>query len=170
MFKVLTEGCEPIRATKHSAAIDLYASEDVTIPAGKTAMIGLGVCIDLDTPQLAEMKTLGTYNDFLQSHYLALEPRSSLRAKGLVAGTGIIDLDFKDELKLILINPITDVQGVREGTIDVTGSGENCFRYYIKKGDRIAQVMLLEHKSSLFNIGSDVERTGGFGSTNKESK
>jgi len=94
VFKVLTEGCEPIRATKHSAAIDLYASEDVTIPAGKTAMIGLGVCIDLDTPQLAEMKTLGTYNDFLQSHYLALEPRSSLRAKGLVAGTGIIDLDY----------------------------------------------------------------------------
>lgn len=28
MFKVLTEGCEPKRATKYSAAVDLFAAEE----------------------------------------------------------------------------------------------------------------------------------------------
>lgn len=46
MFKVLTEGCEPTRGSKYSAGIDLYTSEDVTIGAGETAIVGLGVCID----------------------------------------------------------------------------------------------------------------------------
>jgi len=35
----------------------------------------------------------------------------------------------------------------------------------IKKGDKIAQITLLEHKSYLFGVESDVERSGGFGST-----
>jgi len=37
--------------------------------------------------------------------------------------------------------------------------------YEIKKGDRIAQITLLEHKSYLFGIDSEVKRDGGFGST-----
>jgi len=35
----------------------------------------------------------------------------------------------------------------------------------IKKGEKIAQITLLEHKSYLFNINTDAERDGGFGST-----
>lgn len=38
----------------------------------------------------------------------------------------------------------------------------------IKKGQRVAQITLLEHKSYLFGIDTEEERTGGFGSTNKE--
>ena len=36
----------------------------------------------------------------------------------------------------------------------------------IKKGDRVAQITLLEQKSYLFGIESEEERNGGFGSTN----
>lgn len=34
-------------------------------------------------------------------------------------------------------------------------------------GDKIGQIILLEHKAYLFGIESDVERNGGFGSTGK---
>ena len=37
--------------------------------------------------------------------------------------------------------------------------------FTINKGQRIAQITLLEHKSELFCINSDVVRDGGFGST-----
>jgi len=37
--------------------------------------------------------------------------------------------------------------------------------YTIKKGDKIGQITLLEHKGYLMGIESDVERDGGFGST-----
>ena len=39
--------------------------------------------------------------------------------------------------------------------------------FKIKKGDKIAQITLLEHKSHLFGIDTDEERKGGFGSTGK---
>lgn len=48
MFKVLDEVCEPKRATKYSACIDLFAREDVIIGAGESARIPLGVKIDTD--------------------------------------------------------------------------------------------------------------------------
>ena len=39
--------------------------------------------------------------------------------------------------------------------------------FKIKKGDKIAQILLKEHKTYLFGIESDKERLGGFGSTDK---
>jgi len=45
--------------------------------------------------------------NFKLSHYLELHPRSSLRAKKLIAGVGVIDLDYKDEIKIIIHNPVT---------------------------------------------------------------
>jgi len=48
MFNVLTEGCEATRGSKHSACVDLYASEDVTIGVGETKLVGLGICIDIE--------------------------------------------------------------------------------------------------------------------------
>ena len=35
----------------------------------------------------------------------------------------------------------------------------------IRKGDKIAQITLLEHKGYLFGIGTDKERDGGLGGT-----
>lgn len=174
MFKVLTDGCEPKRATKYSAAVDLFAAEDVVIKAGETAKVRLGVCIDIGRDFLeiyAVMKNIkddgmdfGEYYDdlktsLLTSHYLQLEPRSSLRAKGLIAGTGIIDLDYKDEIMIILHNPM-GVGQVRDCIV-------NKVLYQISKGEKIAQIMLCEHKSYLMGYESKTERAGGFGSTDK---
>ena len=178
MFKKVTEDAIlPTRGSKYSACVDVYANEDVTISAGETKLVGLGIKIDFN-------KTLKSiivgdickkYNDrylnfeqafdiFLSSHYLQLMLRSSLAAKGLMLGNGVgvIDLDFADEIKMIIHNPLI-------GSINSISFGCNGKRdYKIKKGDRIGQITLLKHKSSLFGIDSEDERDGGFGSTDKK--
>ena len=147
MLSFKDEVCKPTKGSKYSAAVDLYAAEDKTIYAGKTCIIPLGVWID----QKAIMQNCQmNYNEFRKCNYLQLEPRSSLRVKGLQAGTGIIDLDYPDEIKLIV------------SSLDPT--------YRIKKGDKIAQILLKEHKTYLLGIDTDDERVGGFGSTDLTPK
>jgi dUTPase len=171
MFKVINGGKLPTRGSKYSACVDLYANEDIVIGAGETVKVGLGVAIDMDRycQQMhnANYKdiVLGKQNQpnifysvhsFMKSHYLQLNPRSSLRAKGLISHTGIIDLDYKDEIKIIIHNPLelTHFQN------DVSSK-----MYKINKGERIAQVTLIEHKGYLFGIDTEDERDGGIGST-----
>jgi len=167
MFKVLTNGCETTRGSKYSAAVDLFASKDCIIAAGETKIIGLGVRIDLDVLYRSWYNSddQGSWRNFLNSHYLELHPRSSLRAKGLISNTGIIDLDYDDEIKIIIHNPLTvaDFGENEVGRIDKSPAVFDVYK--IKKGDKIAQILLKEHKSYLFGIESNEERTGGFGST-----
>lgn len=190
MFKIVNGGKLPTRGSKYSACIDLYANEDVTIGAGETSIIGLGVAIDqewlaneLPIPKNTMRKVMQGYkrnlaaikiselNKFLKRHYIQLEPRSSLRAKGLIVGTGIIDLDYPDELKLIVHNPVSrfDSRGIACDFMNA-GRYKKGGQYLINKGDKIAQAMLCEHKSYLFGIESKEERTGGIGSTDKETQ
>jgi dUTPase len=49
MFKVFKDGKLPTKGSKYSAAVDLYAREDVVVGAGETVLVPLGVCIDLDS-------------------------------------------------------------------------------------------------------------------------
>ena len=93
----------------------------------------------------------------MSTHFLELHPRSSLRAKGLIIGVGVIDLDYPGELGLIVQNPI----------IACGEWGHYEHNYSIKKGDKRAQCTLVEHKGYLLGIESEVERVGGFGSTTK---
>jgi len=171
MFKTTNNGRLPTRATKYSACVDLYANKDVTIGAGETKIIGLGVKIDLDKLLYRVYKEAFTkqqiykqnnyhkkveelHDSFKNSHYILLEPRSSLRAKGLIVGSGIIDLDYNSELKLIIHYPY---------------NGKGASHYEINSGDRIAQCTLLEHKSHLFGIESEDTRSGGIGSTDEQN-
>jgi len=108
------------------------------------------------------------FEKFKNSHYLELDPRSSLRKKGLIVGVGKIDLDYPDEIKMIIHNPtkpyvITTSYYNGEGT--KRGYVAHTDKFVIKKGDKIGQITLLEHKSYLFGIQTEDERTGGFGST-----
>ncbi len=102
MFEILDEVCVPTRGTKHSAAIDLKTRKDIVIAAGETVKIPLGVKID--------KKKMPIYlQNNKHRHFLQLEPRSSLRVKGLIAGTGIIDLDYEDEIMLVVHNPVKTI-------------------------------------------------------------
>ena len=168
MFKVLDGATAPTRATKYSAMVDLYAREDVVIGAGETKIIPLGVKIDRGW--FPSMYPIDIENmercmyDFYSTHYLELHPRSSLRAKGLIIGVGVIDLDYPDEIGLIVHNPLRTGQ-IRTGYGE-TKLGIDIYKNFeIKKGDKIAQCTLKEHKVYLMGIESDAERSGGFGST-----
>ena len=83
MFKKLTkDAILPQAQTKYSAGYDVYANEDVTIEAGQTRLIPLGIALD----------ELGGN---LKDHYIGLYLRSGLGAKGLILpnGVGVIDIE-----------------------------------------------------------------------------
>jgi len=227
MFKVLTDGCEPQRGTKYSACADLFASEDMVIGAGETKLVGLGVAIDsvkleeianhareIEMLQYPHLK--GYKYDYLdamkKANYLQLMLRSSLGKKGLILpnGVGIIDLDYQDEIKMIIHNSgkqeAQSIDLVIGNIYETAGSGkcqykgidnymgQNTYQFTkleyggdrfiglddldsflnikndsftIKKGERIAQITLLEHKGYLMGVDTEDERKGGFGSTGK---
>lgn len=179
MLKVLDEICKPTKGSRYSAAIDLYSAEDVVIGAGETVKIPLGVCIDSDffiyeigninVACNGEIKSdedsSNKIDTFIKSHYLQLEPRSSLRAKGLIAGTGIIDLDYKDEIMIILHNPVYKVDTYYQGGSIDLGCFNGGTHFKIEKGDKIAQILLKEHKTYLMGVDTEDERVGGFGSS-----
>jgi len=182
MFKILDEACTPTRGTKYSAAIDLRSREDITIGAGETVLIPLGVKIDLDLFVDTNYKSLAyvdneEFEHWKQSHYLQLMLRSGLGKKGLILpnGVGVIDLDYQDEIMMIVHNPICGVYQDFDDSFELEkielkethtyNAANNEVRYTIKKGDRVGQITLLEHKSYLFGVDSDEVRSGGFGST-----
>ena len=183
MFEVLYGGFEPVRSTKYSACVDLFAREDVVIGAGDTKIVPLGIKIDLEklkaisdrdmenTFGMPVDRIIGSvdgdedevyFENFMSSHKLDLHIRSSLSAKkGLIIanGTGQIDLDYSDEIGIILHNPIkiSTNQGIPDRYL--------LYPIEIKKGDKIAQITLVEHKSYLMGYESEEERIGGYGST-----
>ena len=160
MLKILDEVCTPKRGTKYSAYVDLFAREDVTIGAGETKIVKLGVKLDIESFFKQNfVNAYETEEGFLKSHYLEVALRSSLGVKGLIIanGIGIIDLDYTDEIGLIVHNPV----------IDVTFGIYNGSRFIINKGDKVAQCTLKEHKGYLLGYETEAKRSGGFGSTDK---
>ena len=141
MLKILKEECIPVKATKFSAAIDLKAAEDVIIKSKEVKKIPLGIKLDLEKINGKEIQEYG---------YLQLSIRSSLAKKGLLLanGVGIIDMDYPDEICALIYNSTKkDIE--------------------IKKGDRVVQLILLQHLTEIFEIESKEDRKGGFGSTGK---
>lgn len=164
MFKVLDGATAPTRATKYSAMVDLFANADVVIGAGETKIVPLGVKISEDVLQKLLVNSGREFMDdyFKKSHYLELHPRSSLRAKGLIIGVGVIDLDYPDEIGLIVNNPFTNKKTHWKDEWKLINTD-----FKINKGDKVAQCTLKEHKGYLLGIESDIERKGGYGSTDK---
>jgi len=180
MFEVLDKVCEPIRSTKYSAYVDLFASEDVTIGAGESRTITLGVKIDLEELRTNWINKSGLifkpddarksliefgFHKFMSSHYLEVVLTDSLVAKGLISASGItiINLDNTNEVSLIIHNP-TELGDI----CDVVALAPN-ETFTINKGDKVAQCTLKEHKGYLMGYESDVVRDGGFGSTGEKA-
>ena len=173
MFKILDGACTPKRGTRYSAYVDLFAREDVIIGAGETKIVKLGVKLDLD---LIDRELLGInsckndivclqiWERFLRSHYLEIALRSSLGVKGLIIanGSGKVDLDYPDEIGLIVHNPIN-----LNFICDYLAN--NDYRKYsnfkIKKGDKVAQCTIVPHKGYIMGYETETLRIGGFGST-----
>jgi len=97
----------PIRATEGAAGLDLYADETITIPEYHRAWVSTGIAVAIAPA------------------YVGLVwPRSGLAGKGLDTSAGVIDCDYRGELKVLLCN----------------GSHE---RKTVHAGDRIAQLLIV---------------------------
>ena len=123
----------PHRATEGSAGLDLFASEEVTLMPQDRKLVSTG--IRMCTPP-------GTYG--------RIAPRSGLSLKGIDIGAGVIDRDYRGELKILLIN-------ASPGT------------FTVHKGDRVAQLILTRiadvQPTSVSFLDSTARGSGSFGST-----
>lgn len=125
---------KPKHKTKYSAGADLMANENAEIHPGQTLLIGTGFKLSDYQP----------YNNIVYMLFI----RSSLsfkRGLSLANGVGVIDSDYKDEVKVMLTNHSKEPQ---------------C----IVKGERIAQIVPMRYVQGFFEV-EDNERQGGFGST-----
>lgn len=139
------------RQTNNSAGADLSASEDVVIRAGEIVLVPTGYYLTHTVadsfcgsiPVFSSMSGEVLPDDI----FYLLAARSSLAyKKGLLLanGVGIIDSDYKDEVKVMLYN------STKETVI-------------ISKGERIAQLIPTQYLPIFPSLEN--ERNGGFGST-----
>eukprot|EP00435_Cladocopium_sp_Y103_P036774 s34_g9.t1 len=136
--KLLSESAVlPTRGTVGSAGLDLSASEDYKINPGDYLLIKTGVAVELPR---------GTYG--------RLASRSSLASMGVEVSAGVIDRDFRGEIKVLMHN-----QSGRE--------------FWVRRGDRIAQLIVervMEVEVQQVTSLSETSRgRQGFGSTGLEA-
>ncbi|OAL36742.1 deoxyuridine 5'-triphosphate nucleotidohydrolase [Fonsecaea nubica] len=132
--KLSADASTPTRGSAFAAGYDLYASKPTTIPARGKALVSTDLSIA--TPE-------GTYG--------RVAPRSGLAAKHFIdTGAGVIDADYRGEVKVLLFN---------HGEVD----------FQVSKGDRIAQLVLeriyTPEVVEVDNLEESVRGAGGFGST-----
>jgi len=98
--RILTQG------SKLAAGHNLYSSEDINIRANNRVLVKIGLAIAV--PE-------GTYG--------RTASRSSLATKGISVDVGVIDADYRGEVKVLLVN-------------------HNSMDYEVRKGNRIAQLIV----------------------------
>ncbi|MBR4765691.1 MAG: dUTP diphosphatase [Clostridia bacterium] len=129
----------PFRATKGSAGMDLCACIDapLTLAGGETAVIPTGIAISLPSEEMGAF----------------VFARSGLAIKhgiGLLNSVGVIDSDYRGEIKVGVINQINEP-------------------YTIDPGERIAQLVIMPvcplDPVEVDNLDDTARGEGGFGST-----
>jgi len=136
--KLSPDATIPTRGSAFAAGYDLYASKSTTIPARGKVLVSTDLSIA--TPE-------GTYG--------RVAPRSGLASKNFIdTGAGVIDADYRGEVKVLLFN-----------------HAEADFE--VKKGDRIAQLVLeriyTPEVLEVAELEASVRGAGGFGSTGVSS-
>jgi dUTP pyrophosphatase len=112
-FKKLTENASaPKRANSLDAGYDLASSEDMVIKPQERGIVPTGLAISFPA----------NYHNF--NLYARIAPRSGLAAKnGIDVFAGVVDAGYRGEIKVIIYNSSSQ-------------------EFVIKKGDRVAQLIL----------------------------
>merc|ERR1711939_761862 len=126
----------PTRGSSLAAGYDLSSAEDKVVPARGKALISTGLAIAV--PE-------GTYG--------RVAPRSGLASKFMIdVGAGVIDADYRGEVRVLLFN-LSDSD------------------YKVTEGDRIAQLILerivTPDAVEVESLTETLRGAGGFGSTGK---
>ena len=154
-FKKLHEDAKiPHKAHPGDAGMDICAIEDVTLNVFEPKIVKTGLAVDI--PDGFEIQ---------------VRPRSGLAAKGVTVwnSPGTIDSGYKGEIGVILVftAPPEDNNTEPDDPVD---HGITIFhKFNIKKGDRIAQLVLAPViecvTCEVSDVGDSDRGTGGFGST-----
>lgn len=144
MFAITPGGIKPTRGTPGSAGWDLYSPETVTVKPGEQVMIPLRL-----------------QSSIKKGYYAQIKERSSMAVKRMIVHAGVIDSDYRDEIKVLIANENTDPEKI----------------IIIKAGDKFAQMIILAYCDDDITCIEVVDvaegktklpsstRVGGFGST-----
>ena len=126
----------PYRGSEEAAGYDLYSIDSVDINPGECKLISTGIAIQLPS-----------------GYFGAIFPRSGTAVKRglrLANCVGVIDSDYRGEVKVPLYNDSQEVQPVEQG-------------------ERIAQLIILPYATVSFEVVDELTDTirgnGGFNST-----
>ena len=124
----------PVMGSKFAAGYDLCAVHEAVVPARGKACIGTGLAFGIP---------IGNYG--------RIAPRSGLAAKNSIhVGAGVIDADYRGEVKVLLFN-LSDTD------------------FAVAEGDRIAQMIIEKYTPTILceveTLDETVRGDGGFGST-----
>jgi dUTP pyrophosphatase len=155
--EVVREGVTlPSYANPGDAGMDVCACCDVVIEPGQTVIVPTGLKFAI--PEGFEIQ---------------VRPRSGISLRTplrLSNSPGTIDAGYRDELGIIITNTSTGNEANPGEVFTLGERGNRKGTYAIRKGDRIAQLVLarvprmrLRQVDSVADIGSS--RGGGFGST-----
>ena len=138
---------DPEYSTKGSSGMDIRASltKEILIEKGKIAIIPTGIFVEIP-----------------KGYEIQVRSRSGLAAKHgifVLNSPGTIDSDYRGEIKVILYNPVSYIEGTKKA-------------FEIKNGDRIAQIVLSKINTiqweEAFDLNETKRSTGGLGSTGVE--
>ena len=164
-YKIMGMGIkQPKFATDGSSCFDLYAAEDAVIEPSQTVAVGLGVAFEPP-----------------EGYGIMIYPRSGISSKvplRFANGVGVIDNDYRGEVKVLLENVRPEKQKIYKvpayQLVDGT-TVEDYNKYYpegtikVRKGDRIAQGMVVQTFKTNLSKSKELSETkrgkGGFGST-----
>ena len=159
--EVLVEICReavslPEYARPNDAGMDVCAAEEIFLKPGETVIIPTGLKLAIP-----------------EGYEIQVRPRSGVSFKTplrLSNSPGTIDSGYRDELGIIMTNTSEQCKSTEDKIIDIDSKGNMKGIYRIKKGDRIAQLVLqivprikFTLVDSVISIGEN--RGGGFGST-----
>lgn len=132
----------PKYGSEYAAGMDLYSHDNYEIPSRTRKLVSTGISVSWEGPNANE-------------YYLRIAARSGLSVKNNIdIGAGVVDYDYRGEIFICFIN------------------NDNEKTYVIKKGDKVAQ-MILERINTFSEVKivdthKETERgAGGFGSTGK---
>ena len=125
----------PSKGTPTAAGFDLYSAKTITISTQTREVVPTDLKIELP-----------------RNSYGQIAPRSGLALKGLDIGAGVIDQDYRGNLKVLLINNRTT-------------------RYEVREGERVAQLLVKPILNPTIEMVEELTESTrgdrGFGSTGK---
>jgi dUTP pyrophosphatase len=133
--KVQGDGTLPVYSSPAAAGADLVASEAVTLPPGGWASVGTALRVEIPP-----------------GHVGLVWPRSGLAVRhGIDTLAGVIDSDYRGEVRVVLANHGTEP-------------------YEVAPGDRVAQLLIQRVERAEFvpaQLAASDRGAAGFGSTGR---